>query len=72
HINFFRRQSMRTALEKTGFALDRFATRPIPAASVRNEWGLPGLIWRAPMLGLLSLVGKSDGNTLLGMARPRS
>lgn len=72
HINFFRRQSMRTALEKTGFALDRFATRPIPAASVRNEWGLPGLIWRAPMLGLLSLVGKSDGNTLLGMARPRA
>ena len=70
HINFFRRQSMKIALEKTGFSVERFATRPIPAASVRNDYGLPGLIWRAPFLALLSLVGKSDGNTLLGMARP--
>lgn len=72
HINFFRRQSMAAALEKAGFTVERFATRPIPAASVRNEYGLTGLIWRAPMLGLLSLVGKSEGNTLLGMARPRA
>jgi len=72
HINFFRRQSMRVALEKAGFVAERFATRPIPAASVRNEYGLPGLILRAPMLGVLSLLGKSEGNTLLGMARPRA
>ncbi len=72
HINFFKRQSMRVALEKTGFVTERFATRPIPAASVRNEYGLPGLILRAPMLGLLNLLGKSEGNTLLGMARPRA
>lgn len=72
HINFFRRQSMRVALEKAGFVAERFATRPIPAASVRNEYGLPGLILRAPMLGVLNLLGKSEGNTLLGMARPRA
>ncbi|MGB3052550.1 MAG: class I SAM-dependent methyltransferase [Polyangiales bacterium] len=72
HINFFRRQSMRVALEKAGFVTERFATRPIPAASVRNEYGLSGLILRAPMLALLSLLGKSEGNTLLGMARPRA
>lgn len=70
HINFFRRQSMRVALERAGFVTERFATRPIPAASVRNEYGLPGLILRAPMLGVLNLLGKSEGNTLLGMARP--
>lgn len=72
HINFFRRQSMRVALERAGFVTERFATRPIPAASVRNEYGLPGLILRAPMLGVLNLLGKSEGNTLLGIARPRA
>lgn len=70
HINFFRRQSMSTALEQAGFAPERYASRPIPTSTVRNDYGLAGLIVRAPMLSLLSLAGKADGTTLLGMARP--
>ena len=69
HINFFRRQSMTVALSKAGFVPDRFATLPIPTTGVRNDHGLVGLILRAPLLGALSLVGKADGTTLLGMAR---
>lgn len=71
HINFFRRQSMTVALERAGFVPDRFATLPIPTTGVRNDHGLTGLILRAPMLAALSLLGKADGTTLLGMARPR-
>jgi SAM-dependent methyltransferase len=70
HINFFRRQSMSTALKNAGFSSERYATLPIPTSGVRNDHGLLGLILRAPMLAAMSLVGKADGTTLLGMARP--
>jgi 2-polyprenyl-3-methyl-5-hydroxy-6-metoxy-1,4-benzoquinol methylase len=71
HINFFRRQSLSQALQKTGFTAERYATLPIPTSSVRSEHGLSGYLLRLPMLGLQRLAGKGDGSTLLGMARPR-
>ena len=60
---------MTVALTKVGFVPDRFTTLPIPTTGVRNDHGLMGLIVRAPMLVALSLIGKADGTTLLGMAR---
>lgn len=70
HINFFRRQSMTTALARAGFETDRYATLPIPTTGVRNDHGLFGMLVRAPWLFGLSMIGKADGTTLLGMARP--
>jgi 2-polyprenyl-3-methyl-5-hydroxy-6-metoxy-1,4-benzoquinol methylase len=70
HINFFNRRSLGKALQKAGFAIDRFYSLPIPTSSVRNTHGKKGLYVRLPWLALARLIGRADGTTLLAVARP--
>jgi 2-polyprenyl-3-methyl-5-hydroxy-6-metoxy-1,4-benzoquinol methylase len=65
HINFFNRKSLGQALQKAGFAIDRFYSLPIPTSSVRNVHGKNGFFLRLPWLALSRLVGRADGTTLI-------
>jgi 2-polyprenyl-3-methyl-5-hydroxy-6-metoxy-1,4-benzoquinol methylase len=69
HINFFSRRSLTTLLNRAGFTLERTFTLPIPSSSVRNIHGSKGFLLRLPYLAAMSLFGKTDGTTLLVMAR---
>lgn len=71
HINFFNRRSMAQALRNAGLEAEQFKTLPIPTYTVRLLHGPKGLLLRLPWLGLLSLLGRADGSTLVTIARWR-
>jgi 2-polyprenyl-3-methyl-5-hydroxy-6-metoxy-1,4-benzoquinol methylase len=72
HINFFNRRSMAQALTNSGLQAERFKTLPVPTYTARLLHGKLGWLVRLPWLGLLSLVGRADGSTLVTIARRQS
>jgi hypothetical protein len=57
------------ALRRAGFSVLRFKTQPVPTSSVRNVHGVAGYWARLPAMLLMSVVGQTDGTTLVAMAR---
>ena len=70
HINFFARKSLGALLQRSGFAIQRAYSLPIPSSSVRNIYGWGGFVMMLPYLAFARGIGKADGTTLLTMAKP--
>ena len=70
HINFFARKSLGALLQRSGFAIQRTYSLPIPSSSVRNVYGWAGFVMMLPYLAFARGIGKADGTTLLTMAKP--
>jgi len=71
HLNFFNRRSLQAALTRAGFETTWCYTLPIPTNSARRCLGRTRYWISIPWLLALRILGKSDGTTLLAVARPK-